>query len=1129
MEVALGGANWVLDKVLNKLSDEFQAAFAASEQLGNNYNTIKTELLRAQGVLSNIKDRNLSNNRGLHDLLLQLAQVTDEADDVVDELDYFRIQDDLDGTQRASSEVSGLPGVHLHGTHAAREVRRKWFPWFSCCANPKFNDVNNGASVPQEPDMTKGGRTIPQPESKEPGMNSDSTAYKPLSFNRAEISERMGSLAERLPPLCDNVSELIKLDYFSSLPQQLAVGRVAKMRTPTTSTSIEKELYGRKEILNQTIEALCDGKSKDCPLEVLPIVGVGGIGKTTFAQHLYRNVKVKSHFKFKAWICVSLSFDVTRITREIFKSIKPKGRHHADDPYTLEQLQDEIREILKTESFLLVLDDVWNTVNEDQWKNLLAPFREDEAKVRVVLVTTRFPIIEEMVKEKPDDKSVELKGLECEEYEELFFKCALDGQREGHGALVHIGKEIAGKLRGSPLAAKIVGRLLKRNLTWQYWSAVLESKEWAYQTNDNDIMPALKLTYDHLPLNLQQCFLYCALFPDDYQFSSLELVSLWMSAGLLDASDQNTRIQTLGQEFLNELLDNGVVQRVDEENRDTVYILHDLFTELARSLSSHKFLCIAYPFYRLSHIPTSICHLSIIIPEKQGSYGDSFKCDDTFKEEMEKLKKEVDIKNLRTLMLFGEYDEDFASVFQDTFNEIESIRVIRLFKNSVEYLPQNFPKLLHLRYLGIKPVLHNAMFLPNNLLNMVSRFYHLKVLYLQDCYDDLPKDFSRLVNLRHLVTSSFSHSSIAELGGLTELGGILSIYHLEKAKGREEASKAKLVSKRKLTGLKLCRDAKRSNIKQTEEREVLEGLQPNFSLSELHIENHGDTTCPKWLGSQMSVKNLKLLHLNAVSWNTFPHFSRMTQLEELKLRKLDVCSLEGTVFGHIEHETFTYNLVILDICDMANLEKWNGANDNCLFPSLEELRIERCPKLTSLPSGNSKCCPKLHTLYISSCPLLSLPMPCTPTLQCVEFDKLDKQDSLVYSDKQLTLRGKNKRLAYHNLEKLERLTVVQSSPVSPKDLKMLTSLQTLLFYSCSNVILEEEDDCAFHLPAVQVLILHECGPTGKELERLLGCFPALSYMQLKHCYNTGCNDDLLLISFKKSCATGLWNLWAHAT
>ena len=56
-------------------------------------------------------------------------------------------------------------------------------------------------------------------------------------------------------------------------------------------------------------------------LSVIPIVGPGGIGKTTFAQYLYNDKTIEAHFSIKVWVCVSTHFDVVKLTQEILKCI----------------------------------------------------------------------------------------------------------------------------------------------------------------------------------------------------------------------------------------------------------------------------------------------------------------------------------------------------------------------------------------------------------------------------------------------------------------------------------------------------------------------------------------------------------------------------------------------------------------------------------------------------------------------------------------------------------------------------------------------------------------------------------------------------------------------------------------
>ena len=138
----------------------------------------------------------------------------------------------------------------------------------------------------------------------------------------------------------------------------------------------------------------------------------------------------------------------------------------------------------------------------------------------------------------------EMEHLGLEDIMSFFEACVFGDQQQpwqGLPELQDVVHKIVEKLKGFPLAAKTVGRLLRNQLTRDHWTRVLESKEWESQASDNDIMPALKLSYDYLPFHLQQCLSYCALFPEDYEFGSKELTHFWIGLGIIRSDDQAKR------------------------------------------------------------------------------------------------------------------------------------------------------------------------------------------------------------------------------------------------------------------------------------------------------------------------------------------------------------------------------------------------------------------------------------------------------------------------------------------------------------------------------------------------------------------------------------------------------------
>ncbi|XP_039162741.1 putative disease resistance protein RGA3 [Eucalyptus grandis] len=124
-------------------------------------------------------------------------------------------------------------------------------------------------------------------------------------------------------------------------------------------------------------------KNSDARLGIVPIVGMGGVGKTALAQRLYNVAKVNSCFEKKAWVCVLDVFDVLDITKTILRSIIGLSNEGKD----LNEVQVKLNKSLSMKKFLVVLDDIWN----EKYKKLTALLKPFEAGARgsKIMITTR--------------------------------------------------------------------------------------------------------------------------------------------------------------------------------------------------------------------------------------------------------------------------------------------------------------------------------------------------------------------------------------------------------------------------------------------------------------------------------------------------------------------------------------------------------------------------------------------------------------------------------------------------------------------------------------------------------------------------------------------------------------------
>ncbi|KAF7044966.1 hypothetical protein CFC21_054122 [Triticum aestivum] len=271
-------------------------------------------------------------------------------------------------------------------------------------------------------------------------------------------------------------------------------------------------------------------------LPVLPIFGMGGVGKTTLAQHISSHPKVKSHFDTIIWICVSNDFDEKRLTKEAIESIT------------------EMRQ------FLIVLDDMWDDALNGTgacWKRFCSALK-NVLRGSIMMVTTRSKRVANFVQTM---EPIRLEGLDKGVFWNFFKLCAFGSESSHDPDLELIGRKIVSKLKGSPLAAKTLGRMSRSDLSTSHWNNILDSELWELEQDSTEIVPALRLSYMYLPFHLKRCFSFCAVYPKDKEFEKGSLAEIWAAEGFVKRLGV-IPVQDIGCQYFNELLNRSFFQKV---------------------------------------------------------------------------------------------------------------------------------------------------------------------------------------------------------------------------------------------------------------------------------------------------------------------------------------------------------------------------------------------------------------------------------------------------------------------------------------------------------------------------------------------------------------------------------------
>jgi hypothetical protein len=759
-------------------------------------------------------------------------------------------------------------------------------------------------------------------------------------------------------------------------------GRSSKGRGTLPSTSLvnEARVYGREKDKEAIVQMLLSEKrsdADDAEVSVIPILGMGGLGKTTLAQLVYNDEKVQRFFNLKAWACVSEDFDAFRVTKTILKSVVSESSDESDlNDNDLNMLQVKLKEKLSGKKFLVILDDVWNE-NYHNWTILRAPF-EAGAPGSAIVITTRNQVVSSTTGSVPEYRLQVLSNDSCLS---VFTQHALGASNFGrHPDLRDIGEKIVERCKGLPLAAKTLGGLLRTTLDHDKWEDVLESNIWDIPEERSGILPALMLSYHHLPSHLKRCFMYCSILPKDYEFEEQQLVRLWMAEGLIQPRDGDKQMEDLGSKHFHDLLSRSFFQHSNmKESQFEMpwwlsfdqlstekprFVMHDLINDLAQRVAGD--IC-----FRMEdriggsngrRLPKQARHSSYL-----GGEYDRTKDFEAF------FEASFELKCLRTFLplMLSRPGACYLTykVHLQLLPKLLCLRVLSLSGYCIVELPDSIGDLKHLRYLDLSYTRIRG--LPES----TTTLYNLQTLILENCFylKELPSKLGNLVNLRHLnilnanklegmppqigkltflqtlsnlIVGKGNCFVLKELGSLLHLRGTLVISQLENATKPRDASDDKLIEMLDLTAVRLEWSVNVNDSQdRTSELDTLNMLHPKKSLKELTIRGYGGIKFSTWLRGH-SFPHVVLLRIeNCKKCTSLPPIGQLPSLKHLFIGGMASVKNVGVEFyGKCSSLPFR----LLETLWFKDMEEWEKWSPNGGFPHLLELSILRCPKLRKL-------------------------------------------------------------------------------------------------------------------------------------------------------------------------------------
>lgn len=308
-------------------------------------------------------------------------------------------------------------------------------------------------------------------------------------------------------------------------------------------------------------------EDEDKQLKVMPIVGFGGLGKTTLANEVY--LEVKGKFNDSAFVPVSQKPDVPRLLSNVCSKLELPQSSQA---FEVQELIDTLREYLLDKRYFIVLDDLWEPKH---WDIISCAFPRNNQQSRII-VTTRIEGVARACRIDNPECIHYMKPLSDVDSRKLFYRRIFGNEDTCPPLFTEISCEILKKCGGLPLAiVSMASTLVDQPIEqWEYIKCSIVTESAANSLDD--MMQILDLSYKHLPRHLRACFLYLGIYPEDYEIERDELINLWVAERIVMSKSSRQDARDVAESYFNELVNRNMIQ----PDKFDCFKVHDMMLDL---------------------------------------------------------------------------------------------------------------------------------------------------------------------------------------------------------------------------------------------------------------------------------------------------------------------------------------------------------------------------------------------------------------------------------------------------------------------------------------------------------------------------------------------------------------------